>query len=341
MRRISIFLTAAATVFISLKVSAKDSLIPESDSAAVMVLPGHFLLDGDYETCSLAKRTGLVTWDVSLYGSGATHGMPFWAGANRRGLVPENLSTGKNRNITGYGSNRGGMAGFMTAGAGMAYMTRPEIVISAGLSVAGYGVADSWKGMIDRLYFGLSWKKLHLDIGMKDRSQDYNGLSLTGGDLAYSGNARNFPGYNLSTDFIYLPWTKKIIGFIAMAAIALVMAACGGDNSPKGVAEQAVKCIQDKDYEGYVDLMRITEKEGQDVAETKQGIADLLRSKAESTLDKKGGIKSYEVLSETVADDGNSAVVQIKVTYGNGEEKTDDMKMVKSDGGKWLIDSGK
>ncbi len=134
---------------------------------------------------------------------------------------------------------------------------------------------------------------------------------------------------------------KKIIGFIAMAAIALVMAACGGDNSPKGVAEQAVKCIQDKDYEGYVDLMRITEKEGQDVAETKQGIADLLRSKAESTLDKKGGIKSYEVLSETVADDGNSAVVQIKVTYGNGEEKTDDMKMVKSDGGKWLIDSGK
>lgn len=134
---------------------------------------------------------------------------------------------------------------------------------------------------------------------------------------------------------------KKIIGFIAMAAIALVMAACGGDNSPKGVAEQAVKCIQDKDYEGYVDLMLITEKEGQDVAETKQGIADLLRSKAESTLDKKGGIKSYEVLSETVADDGNSAVVQIKVTYGNGEEKTDDMKMVKSDGGKWLIDSGK
>ena len=134
---------------------------------------------------------------------------------------------------------------------------------------------------------------------------------------------------------------KKIIGFIAMAAIVLVMAACGGDNSPKGVAEQAVKCRQDKDYEGYVDLMQITEKEGQDVAETKQGIADLLRSKAESTLDKKGGIKSYEILSETVADDGNSAVVQIKVTYGNGEEKTDDMKMVKSDGGKWLIDSGK
>lgn len=215
MRRIAIFLTAAATVFISLKVSAKDTLIPESDSAAVMVLSGHFLLESDYETCSLAKRTGLVAWDVSLYGSGATHGLPFWAGTNRRGLVPENLSTGKSRNITGYGSNRGGMAGFMTAGAGMAYMTRPEIVISAGLSVAGYGVADSWKGMIDRLYFGLSWKKLHLDIGMKDRSQDYNGLSLTGGDLAYSGNARNFPGYNLSTDFIYLPWTKKIIGFKA------------------------------------------------------------------------------------------------------------------------------
>lgn len=69
--------------------------------------------------------------------------------------------------------------------------------------------------MLDRLYFGISWKKLHLDLGMKDRYFDYNGLSLTGGDLAYSGNARNLPGYNLSTDFIYIPYTRKIIGFKA------------------------------------------------------------------------------------------------------------------------------
>ena len=212
MRRLSFFLAA---VLLGLHVSAKEPLISGSDSAAVRILPGHFLLEPDSEAGSMAKHTGLVVWDISLYGGGATHGMPFWAGTNRRGLVPENLSTGRNRNISGYGNNRGGISGLMTAGTETAYMTGSEIVLSAGLSVAGYGVADSWKGMIDRLYFGLGWKKLHLDIGMKDRGQDYNGLSLTGGDIAYSGNARNLPGYNLSTDFIHIPGTKGILGFKA------------------------------------------------------------------------------------------------------------------------------
>ena len=196
-------------------IHAREVLIPKSDSAAIKLLPGHFLLGPEYEYRDLAKRQGIVTWDVSLYGSGASHGMPFWAGANRRGLVPENLSSGGNRNITGFGNNRGGMSGLLTAGAEFAYLTKPEIVLSAGLSVAGYGVMDNWDGMLDRLYFGISWKKLHLDFGMKDRYYDYNGLSLTGGNLAYSGNARNLPGYNLSTDFIYIPYTNRIIGFKA------------------------------------------------------------------------------------------------------------------------------
>lgn len=210
--------TAAAIAVFSLggmQGSAKEPLIQASDTAEIRLLPGHFLLEPEYGHMNLAKGQGTVAWDVSLYGSGASHGMPFWAGANRRGLVPENLSNGQNRLLAGYGDNRGGLSGLMTAGAGFAYLTKPEIAITAGLSFAGYGVKDSWKGMLDRLYFGISWKKLHLDLGMKDRYFDYNGLSLTGGDLAYSGNARNLPGYNLSTDFIYIPYTRKIIGFKA------------------------------------------------------------------------------------------------------------------------------
>ena len=198
--------TAAAIAVFSLggmQGSAKEPLIQASDTAEIRLLPGHFLLEPEYGHMNLAKGQGTVAWDVSLYGSGASHGMPFWAGANRRGLVPENLSNGQNRLLAGYGDNRGGLSGLMTAGAEFAYLTKPEIAITAGLSFAGYGVKDSWKGMLDRLYFGISWKKLHLDLGMKDRYFDYNGLSLTGGDLAYSGNARNLPGYNLSTDFIY------------------------------------------------------------------------------------------------------------------------------------------
>lgn len=134
---------------------------------------------------------------------------------------------------------------------------------------------------------------------------------------------------------------RKIIDFIAIAAVALVMAACGSDNSPKGVAEEAVKCIQDNDYEGYVDLIYMEEKEGVDMAEQKKAVVGMIQSKAASTLGKKGGISSYEVLSETVAEDGNTANVEMKIVYGNGDEKNEKMKLRKNEAGDWRIDAGK
>lgn len=181
------------------------------------LLPGHFILEEEPSSVSLARGTGIVNWDISLYGSGAKDGMPFWGTTNRRGLFPSDLLTGGNRLLEGMGDNRSGASGVITAGAELAYMTGPGIVLSGGVSLAGYSTTCGlWRGIPDRLYFGINWKNLHLDIGMKDRSPyDYNGLSLTAGDIAYTGNSRNLPGYNLNTDFINVPWTRKILAFKA------------------------------------------------------------------------------------------------------------------------------
>ena len=134
---------------------------------------------------------------------------------------------------------------------------------------------------------------------------------------------------------------KKSIGFIATAAFVLALASCSGGNTPTNVAEKAVKCIQDKDYEGYVDLMDTNGKEGQDIEEQKKAMADMLRSKAATTLDKKGGIKSYEMLAETIAEDGKTATVEMKIVYGDGEEKQEEMKLRLGDDGQWRLDPGK
>lgn len=134
---------------------------------------------------------------------------------------------------------------------------------------------------------------------------------------------------------------KKFINCIVIAASALFFAACSGGNSPKGVAEEAVKCIQNGDYEGYVNLIYMEEKEGMDIEEQKKAVVGMIQSKASTTLAKKGGITSYEILSETVADDGKTANVEMKIVYGNGDEKQEDMKMRKTDSGDWRIDAGK
>ena len=59
----------------------------------------------------------------------------------------------------------------------------------------------------------------------------------------------------------------------------------------------------------------------------------------EETLDKAGGIKSYEVLSEEVTD--STAVVKMKITYGDDSTKEEDMKTRLNKDGNWCLDSGK
>ena len=143
--------------------------------AKAVIIPGKEQSD----SIKLNPLDGIVKWDISMYGFGATDGvMPFWSVTGKRGIFPSKLWNPK-----GYGSILSGSdeikqgfsaGGLMTAGADIAYMTRPEIEITAGLSIAGYGTDGGWNCLADRLYFGIGWKKLHLDIGMKDRTSDFN-----------------------------------------------------------------------------------------------------------------------------------------------------------------------
>lgn len=127
----------------------------------------------------------------------------------------------------------------------------------------------------------------------------------------------------------------------AMLIVALAMYACGGSNSPKDVAEKSVKCLQKADYEGYVDLIYMKDKEGEDVNKAKQELTGLLKEKAGKSIEKEEGIKSYEMVSEEIAEDGNTAMVKMKITYGNGKEKDETIKLRKDENDSWKLDIGK
>lgn len=126
-----------------------------------------------------------------------------------------------------------------------------------------------------------------------------------------------------------------------MMAAVFLMFGCSGGDSPKAVAEKGVRCIQNSDYEGYVDLMYISPKEGEDIDAQKKAAVSMLESKAGSALGKKDGVKSYEVVSETIAEDGNTAKVDMKIVYGNGDEDNETVKLRKDDKGDWKLDAGK
>ena len=132
---------------------------------------------------------------------------------------------------------------------------------------------------------------------------------------------------------------KKIFISMFVAVVALTLWSCGSANTPSAVAEKAAKCIQNADYEGYVDLLDLKKSDGND--SEKEQLVALLREKGTKAMEKKQGLKSYEVLSEQISEDGKSATVELKMVYGDGSEDTQKMKLVKNDNGDWKLTMGK
>lgn len=138
---------------------------------------------------------------------------------------------------------------------------------------------------------------------------------------------------------------KKILSVTVLVMALAMLVACGGGNTPSSVVEKSMKCLQDKDYEGYVDLLYIDVKEGEDPEVQRNAVASMIASKADQTLAKKQGIKGYEILSEevTLAEENKpeTAVVKVKIEYGDASTKEETVKLKKDNAGDWKIDMGK
>lgn len=121
----------------------------------------------------------------------------------------------------------------------------------------------------------------------------------------------------------------------------LAMASCGGGgNSPKGVAEQFIKAVQQQDGKKMAELVYFKEDKAPKTDAEKDQLVAMMQSKASTAYANNGELKSYEILSEEISEDGNEAVVNAKMEF---EKKTseDKIKLKKDSGGDWKIDMSK
>ena len=127
-----------------------------------------------------------------------------------------------------------------------------------------------------------------------------------------------------------------------MCLFAVMFSGCGGAKTPKDVAEKSIKCLKNKDYKGYVELVSLKDEakmSSEELKKSREQMAVLLESKISSEVDKKGGIDSYEIGEETIDED--EAKVKATIKYGDGSEKESTIKLKKNEDGDWKIDAGK
>ena len=131
---------------------------------------------------------------------------------------------------------------------------------------------------------------------------------------------------------------KKLFGFVVAVVAIMAMASCGGGgNSPKGVAEQFIKAVHGKKM---AELVYYEEGKAPKSDAEKDQVAAMMQSKASTTYANNGELKSYEILSEEISEDGTEAVVETKMEF---EKKTseDKIKLKKDADGNWKIDMSK
>ena len=127
---------------------------------------------------------------------------------------------------------------------------------------------------------------------------------------------------------------KRVLSIFAVVA-TLFMVSCGSP-SPSDAAVEVYQMVIDGEYDAVAENMFYESTDAEEVEQSKAMIASLLKEKAAPQFEKKGGIKNVEALSETIAEDGKSAVVELKITYGDGSEETEKAEM-KLDGGEWKL----
>ncbi|MBQ8774428.1 MAG: DUF4878 domain-containing protein [Alistipes sp.] len=129
---------------------------------------------------------------------------------------------------------------------------------------------------------------------------------------------------------------KKLVALFAVVA-AVFAVSCSSPATPGEVAVNIYELIADGKYEAVAEEFHYDSEDANEVAEAKALIVSLCKEKAAPQIEAKGGLASAEVVDEVVAEDGNTAKATVKFVYGNGEEDTQKVDLVKNDDGDWKV----
>ncbi len=121
---------------------------------------------------------------------------------------------------------------------------------------------------------------------------------------------------------------KKLNVILCALVVVFCLVTCNSASTPTSVVKSYLDALSSGDYEKAISYTELTDKEDID------GYAKKLKDVEYKVL-------SYEVLSETISEDGESAVVEVKKTATNTlnknpKETTEKVKLSKVDG-KWKI----
>ena len=113
--------------------------------------------------------------------------------------------------------------------------------------------------------------------------------------------------------------------------LTAVFVGCGSSNTPRGIADKAMKCMKKKDIHGYFDYVNTKEE---DKAQ-KEAFIQMAEEKIKENEDKQ--IETYECAGEDVDEEEGTATVTYEVKYKDGSTGREKVRLERDESGKWWI----
>lgn len=110
----------------------------------------------------------------------------------------------------------------------------------------------------------------------------------------------------------------------AVMAVAFCSMSCSKPTTPASLAGDCVEYLKAGDFASFVETLDATE-------EQKAQFLQLFEEKGKKSFEKKGGIVGYEIVSEELSEDGQSATVVVAIEYGNGNKENSTLHFAKVD----------
>ena len=127
---------------------------------------------------------------------------------------------------------------------------------------------------------------------------------------------------------------------ILVAAVVCLTAACSGGNNPKAVAENYAAAIIKGDYKAAFDYVYFGDDK-EEAQQKKEQILALVEEKVKNGVPDKSRMEKFTIVEEQIDEENGTATMTAMVTYGNGENRTEKISLLKNDEGKWMIDNAK
>ena len=124
---------------------------------------------------------------------------------------------------------------------------------------------------------------------------------------------------------------KKLLFAIVCLIASFTFASCGG-STPADEAANCIELLKNKDYDGFVETINFKGENAEEIDQQKAFFKELLTKKVDEMYEQMGGIESYTLVSEEVAEDGNTAKVVYEITYGDGTKKNETINLINVDG---------